>query len=60
MVIALSIINSFLIHQLLGHLLQVARKVADAEKLDEGYRVGEYWYNIITSPVAIYFLAVIR
>ena len=29
-------------HQLLGHLLQVARKVADAEKLDEGYRVGEW------------------
>ncbi len=26
--------------QLLGHLLQVARRVADSEKLEEGYRIG--------------------
>jgi len=27
--------------QLLGHLLQVARRVAESEKLDEGYRIGK-------------------
>ncbi len=27
--------------QLLGHLLQVARRVADTEKLEDGYRIGE-------------------
>ena len=27
--------------QLLGHLLQVVKRVADDEKLEEGYRVGK-------------------
>ncbi len=27
--------------QLLGHLLQVAKKVAKQEQLEEGYRLGE-------------------
>ena len=28
--------------QLLGHLLLVARNVAEKEKLDKGYRVGQF------------------
>ena len=31
--------------QLLGHLLQVARRVADTEKLEDGYRIGKEEYN---------------
>ena len=36
--------------QLLGHLLQVVKRVADNEKLEEGYRVGKRTdhNNIIT------------
>ena len=33
---------SFSNDQLLGHLLQVARKVADERQLSEGYRIGEW------------------
>lgn len=41
-----------IISQLLGHLLQVARRVAANENLDEGYRVGE--------SLTIHFFSIFR
>ena len=44
--------------QLLGHILQVAKRLAKAEGLDEGYRIGKFFRFFRNSGIVIFFCGI--